>query len=175
MPIYERTPYAGELVFTAFSGSHQDAIRKGMAARVNMDENSYWDVPYLPIDPHDVGRQYEGIIRINSQSGKGGAAFIMEQEYGVIMPKAMHTVFGSLVKTAADKAQRELQNSEIYDVFTQHWIGKKSPLTLLDISETHTGIPSLSPRAMIFLLYSRSSSSSCAVPSRTMNSLLPIG
>jgi 2-isopropylmalate synthase len=137
MPIYQRTPYAGELVFTAFSGSHQDAIRKGMAARVNVDENTYWDVPYLPIDPHDVGRQYEGIIRINSQSGKGGAAFIMEQEYGVIMPKAMHTVFGSLVKNAADKAQRELQNSEIYDVFTQHWIGKKSPLTLLDISETH--------------------------------------
>lgn len=137
MPIYERTPYAGELVFTAFSGSHQDAIRKGMAARVNMDENAYWDVPYLPIDPHDVGRQYEGIIRINSQSGKGGAAFIMEQEYGVIMPKAMHTVFGALVKDAADKAQRELQNSEIFDVFTEHWIGKKSPLSLLDISETH--------------------------------------
>src|SRR5574344_2618331 len=117
MEIHPRTPYVGELVYTAFSGSHQDAIRKGMAARVGKADNEYWDVPYLPIDPHDVGRQYEGIIRINSQSGKGGAAFIMEQDYGISMPKAMQPVFGNLVKEAADKAQRELKPQEVYDVF----------------------------------------------------------
>ncbi len=137
MEIHPRTPYSGELVFTAFSGSHQDAIRKGMAARVNMPENAYWDVPYLTFDPHDIGRQYEGIIRINSQSGKGGAAFIMEQDFGIVMPKAMHPVFGELVKNAADKAQRELQPKEIYDVFEKTWLKSKSPLDVLEISERH--------------------------------------
>lgn len=137
MEIHPRTPYSGELVFTAFSGSHQDAIRKGMAARVNMPENAYWDVPYLTFDPHDIGRQYEGIIRINSQSGKGGAAFIMEQDFGIVMPKAMHPVFGELIKNAADKAQRELQPKEIYDVFEKTWLKSKSPLDVLEISERH--------------------------------------
>lgn len=137
MEIHPRSPYAGELVFTAFSGSHQDAIRKGMAARVGKSENEYWDVPYLTIDPHDIGRQYEGIIRINSQSGKGGAAFIMENNYGICMPKAMHAVFGALVKKAADKAQRELQVSEIYDVFESAWLKTKSPLNIIQITEQH--------------------------------------
>lgn len=137
MEIHPRTPYSGELVFTAFSGSHQDAIRKGMAARVNMEENAYWDVPYLTFDPHDIGRQYEGIIRINSQSGKGGAAFIMEQDYGLVLPKAMHPVFGGLVKDAADKAQRELKPAEIYNVFEKKWLNTKSPLNILEITEKH--------------------------------------
>ena len=137
MEIHPRTPYSGELVFTAFSGSHQDAIRKGMAARVNMEENAYWDVPYLTFDPHDIGRQYEGIIRINSQSGKGGAAFIMEQDYGLVLPKAMHPVFGGLVKDAADKAQRELKPVEIYNVFEKTWLNTKSPLNILEITEKH--------------------------------------
>lgn len=137
MEIHPRTPYSGELVFTAFSGSHQDAIRKGMAARVNMEENAYWDVPYLTFDPHDIGRQYEGIIRINSQSGKGGAAFIMEQDYGLVLPKAMHPVFGGLVKDAADKAQRELKPAEIYNVFEKTWLNTKSPLNILEITEKH--------------------------------------
>ncbi|MBQ1627883.1 MAG: 2-isopropylmalate synthase [Treponema sp.] len=137
MPIHPRTPYSGELVFTAFSGSHQDAIRKGMAARVNMKPNDYWDVPYLTFDPHDIGRQYEGIIRINSQSGKGGAAFIMEQDYGIVMPKAMHPVFGELIKNAADKAQRELQPKEIYAVFEGAWLKTKSPLNVIEITERH--------------------------------------
>lgn len=137
MNIHPRTPYSGELVFTAFSGSHQDAIRKGMAARVKMAPNSYWDVPYLTFDPHDIGRQYEGIIRINSQSGKGGAAFIMEQDYGIVMPKAMHPVFGELVKKAADKAQRELKPAEIYDVFENAWLKTKTPLNILEISQRH--------------------------------------
>ena len=137
MEIHPRTPYSGELVFTAFSGSHQDAIRKGMAARVNMEENAYWDVPYLTFDPHDIGRQYEGIIRINSQSGKGGAAFIMEQDYGLVLPKAMHPVFGGLVKDAADKAQRELKPAEIYNVFEKTWLNTKSLLNILEITEKH--------------------------------------
>jgi 2-isopropylmalate synthase len=137
MTVGPRVPYAGELVFTAFSGSHQDAIRKGMAARAKMEKDALWDVPYLPIDPHDIGRQYEGIIRINSQSGKGGAAYILEQDYGMILPKAMHTVLGEVVKTAADEAQRELKPAEIYDIFSRTWIGKNSPLKIIELNETH--------------------------------------
>ncbi len=137
MPIHPRTPYAGELVFTAFSGSHQDAIRKGMAARLKMPENAVWDVPYIPLDPHDIGRQYEGIIRINSQSGKGGAAFILESDYGILPPKGMHPVIGAVVKEAADKAQRELQPKEILEIFQKQWIGRTSPLKINELNETH--------------------------------------
>ncbi|MCQ2583270.1 MAG: 2-isopropylmalate synthase [Treponema sp.] len=137
MPIYERMPYVGELVFTAFSGSHQDAIRKGMAARVNMEPNALWDVPYLTIDPHDIGRQYEGIIRINSQSGKGGAAYILEKFFGVIVPKAMHPFLGNVIKNTSDKLQREISNQEVYDAFAEAWLNTKSPLTVKDITERH--------------------------------------
>lgn len=137
MKIDPRLPYAGELVFTAFSGSHQDAIRKGMAARAKMEKNAVWDVPYLTIDPHDIGRQYEGIIRINSQSGKGGAAYILEESFDVLLPKAMHPIFGDIVKSAADEAQRELMPNEIYDLFEKTWLGKHTPLEVLDIGETH--------------------------------------
>lgn len=137
MTVGPRVPYAGELVFTAFSGSHQDAIRKGMAARAKMEKDALWDVPYLPIDPHDIGRQYEGIIRINSQSGKGGAAYILEQDYGMILPKAMHTVLGEVVKTAADEAQCELKPAEIYDIFAKTWLGKNNPLKIVELNETH--------------------------------------
>ena len=137
MEIGPRTPYVGELVFTAFSGSHQDAIRKGMAARASMDKDALWDVPYLLIDPHDIGRQYEGIIRINSQSGKGGAAFILEQDYGISLPKAMHPAVGEAVKLAADKAQRELKPAEIYDIFVKQWLEAKGNLEIVDLAETH--------------------------------------
>lgn len=137
MEIHPRTPYSGELVYTAFSGSHQDAIRKGMAARAKMPENAVWDIPYLPIDPHDIGRQYEGIIRINSQSGKGGAAFILESDFGIVPPKAMHPDIGAVVKAAADKAQRELKPSEILEIFERQWIGLKSPLKIEELVETH--------------------------------------
>ena len=137
MEIPPRTPYAGELVFTAFSGSHQDAIRKGMAARANQKENALWDVPYLLIDPHDIGREYEGIIRINSQSGKGGSAYILEQEYGLVLPKAMHPSLGAVIKDAADKAQRELKSSEIYELFEKHWIKADKNLAIVDLAETH--------------------------------------
>ena len=137
MEIHPRTPYSGELVFTAFSGSHQDAIRKGMAARVTRDENAYWDVPYLTCDPHDIGRQYEGIIRINSQSGKGGAAYILEQDFGICAPKAMHPAIGAVIQKQADKLQRELQPDEIYEFFAEKWLNTKAPLNVLEISERH--------------------------------------
>ena len=136
MEIFPRTPYVGDLVFTAFSGSHQDAIRKGMAARAKMDESALWDVPYLLIDPHDIGRQYEGIIRINSQSGKGGAAFILEQDYGLSVPKAMHPALGAVVKAAADEAQRELKPNEIYDLFERTWLKKRDTLSIVDLAQT---------------------------------------
>ena len=137
MEIHPRTPYSGELVFTAFSGSHQDAIRKGMAARATMDDNAYWDVPYLTFDPHDIGRQYEGIIRINSQSGKGGAAYILEQDFGICAPKAMHPAIGAVIQKQADKLQRELQPDEIYEFFAEKWLNTKAPLNVLEISERH--------------------------------------
>lgn len=137
MEINPRSPWAGELVFTAFSGSHQDAIRKGMAARTKMDKNALWDVPYLLIDPHDIGRQYEGIIRINSQSGKGGAAFVLESDYGIVLPKGMHPVVGEAVKTAADTAQRELKPQEIFDIFEKNWLENTKNITILDLNETN--------------------------------------
>jgi len=137
MEIPPRWPYAGELVFTAFSGSHQDAIRKGMAARKNQDKDAPWDVPYLPIDPTDIGSRYEAIIRINSQSGKGGSAWVLEENYGIYMPKAMHPALGKLVTAEADKLQRELQPSEIHAIFENHWLKIQSPLKILDLNETH--------------------------------------
>lgn len=141
MPIHPRHPYAGELVFTAFSGSHQDAIRKGMAARSVLGPDAVWDIPYLPIDPHDVGREYEEIIRINSQSGKGGAAWILEQDYGIYLPKAMHPALGAAITETADKAQKELSPSEIYAVFAERWLNRREPLCILDIAETHLDTP----------------------------------
>lgn len=138
MSIPPRQPYCGELVFSAFSGSHQDAIRKALSARSKLhDINAKWEVPYLPIDPRDVGREYEEIIRINAQSGKGGAAWILEQDFGVLLPKAMQQFVGNAVKTKADSLQRELSSAEVYDVFAAGWLNKTEPLTVLDLSETH--------------------------------------
>ncbi|MDY3132117.1 MAG: 2-isopropylmalate synthase [Treponema sp.] len=137
MNIHPRTPYSGELVFTSFSGGHQDAIRKAMAFREKQSKNFLWDVPYLPIDPHDIGRQYEGIIRINSQSGKGGAAFILETNFGIMAPKNMHPIIGDVVKKAADELQRELSSAEVYDLFAEKWLNTKSPLNVLEITEKH--------------------------------------
>lgn len=137
MEIYPRTPYAGELVFTAFSGSHQDAISKGIAARKKMDRNSLWDVPYLALDPHDIGREYEGIIRINSQSGKGGAAYILEHNFGIIAPKAMHPILGAVITSRADRLGSELEPNAVYDIFAEKWLKTKYPLNILEISERH--------------------------------------
>ena len=121
MRVPERQPYAGELVFTAFSGSHQDAINKGMQY-MRDSGTEYWEIPYLPIDPADVGRQYEPIIRINSQSGKGGAAFVMQTVFGYNLPKAMHPEFGALVKAECDRVGRELSSDELFGVFRRHYL-----------------------------------------------------
>ena len=139
MTLHPRSPYAGELVFTAFSGSHQDAIRKAINARIaaNLGVNDEWDVPYLAIDPHDIGREYNGIIRINSQSGKGGAAYILETMFGIAAPKAMQSVIGAVVKAQADELQRELSPNEVYDIFAETWLYTKSPLNVLEITERH--------------------------------------
>jgi len=126
MKVHERHPYAGELVFTAFSGSHQDAINKGTEYMKNY-ESEYWEVPYLPIDPADIGRQYEPIIRINSQSGKGGAAFIMHQNFGYHLPKPMHAEFGAYVKKACDEAGREISAEEVFVLFEEEYINVKTP------------------------------------------------
>lgn len=121
MKIGERQPYIGELVFTAFSGSHQDAINKGV--KYCKDTNSdYWEVPYIPIDPADVGRQYEPIIRINSQSGKGGAAYVMEHNFGYELPKKMHPEFGALVQIKCDELGRELVPKELFEVFKDNYL-----------------------------------------------------
>ncbi|MBU3159649.1 2-isopropylmalate synthase [Clostridium frigoris] len=126
MKVHERHPYAGKLVFTAFSGSHQDAIKKGFKARKD-ERNNFWEIPYLPIDPHDVGRDYEEVIRINSQSGKGGAAFILENEFGFILPKAMQADFGNIVKIKTDLLGTELLGNQIYDLFEKEYLNLKTP------------------------------------------------
>lgn len=129
MKVHERTPYAGDLVFTAFSGSHQDAIKKGTDYMAESGSVK-WEVPYLPISPADVGREYEPIIRINSQSGKGGAAFIMQQMFGYNMPKGMHPEFGYYVKKEADKKGKELTPEEILSLFEHQYLKVNSPYTL---------------------------------------------
>jgi 2-isopropylmalate synthase len=130
LKVHPRHPYAGQLVFTAFSGSHQDAINKGVNF-MQKEQSPYWEVPYLPIDPADLGRQYEPIIRINSQSGKGGAAFIMHQNFGYILPKAMHPEFGKLVKRACDQAGREISPQEVFDIFNAEYLTVAEPYNLL--------------------------------------------
>ena len=121
MRVPERQPYAGSLAFTAFSGSHQDAIRKGYEYMKNSG-TSYWEVPYLPINPADLHREYEPVIRINSQSGKGGAAFVLQQAMGYNLPKEMHPEFGNIVKAAADRYGDELTSQQIVDLFHSEYI-----------------------------------------------------
>lgn len=130
MKVHERHPYAGDLVFTAFSGSHQDAINKGMNAQ-DAAPGARWQVPYLPIDPKDVGRTYEAIIRINAQSGKGGVAYILENEFGVAMPKAMHVEFGKIINDLADARGEELTPQQIYQVFMRTYLEITTPFQLL--------------------------------------------
>ena len=130
MKIGERQPYVGDLVFTAFSGSHQDAINKGFAY-VRETNSDKWEIPYLPIDPADVGRQYEPIIRINSQSGKGGAAFVMQNNFGYELPKAMHPEFGALVKAECDKLGRGLSPEELMGVFNKSYIDIEQKIWLV--------------------------------------------
>ncbi|MDX9813872.1 MAG: 2-isopropylmalate synthase [Sulfurimonas sp.] len=130
-----RHPYVGELVYTAFSGSHQDAINKGLADR-KASGDVFWEVPYLPIDPEDVGRSYEGIIRINSQSGKGGIAFVLEKNFGYSLPKAMHPEIGALVQEASDKKGEELSSDEIFAIFKQSYFDIDEHISLVDFTST---------------------------------------
>lgn len=125
MQVYDRQPYAGDLVFTAFSGSHQDAIAKGMAWREEK-ERDVWTVPYLPIDPQDVGRRYDSdVIRINSQSGKGGVSYILRQSHGINLPQKMREEVGYLVKDVSDKAHKELTPEWVYQIFADHYVNTK--------------------------------------------------
>ena len=125
LPIPARHPYAGKLVFTAFSGSHQDAINKGMQA-LQERQNPYWEVPYLPIDPSDIGRKYEPLVRINSQSGKGGVAFIMDSCFGYKLPKGMHKEFADVIQAISEK-QGEVEPEQIMEEFRKHYLEKKEP------------------------------------------------
>jgi 2-isopropylmalate synthase len=119
LPIHPRHPYAGDLVFTAFSGSHQDAIRKGFAAR---QENDVWEIPYLPIDPRDVGRSYDSVIRVNSQSGKGGVAYLLERDYGLSLPRRLQVEFSPLVQQVTDDTGKEVGAAEIWSLFEREYL-----------------------------------------------------
>jgi 2-isopropylmalate synthase len=133
MNVPPRQPYAGELVFTAFSGSHQDAIKKGLHARdaaKSRGEKPIWDVPYLAIDPHDIGRQYREVIRVNSQSGKGGVAYLLESEFGIILPKEMQREFGPLANDAVDRMGREVSAAELRDMFGREYLQRDHPWKL---------------------------------------------
>ncbi len=121
LKVHPRHPYAGELVYTAFSGSHQDAINKGMTA-IELTESELWEVPYLPIDPQDLGRTYESIIRINSQSGKGGVAYIMEREFGFKLPKDMHPGFGRVIQEVTDACGEELSAEMVFHTFEKEYL-----------------------------------------------------
>ena len=135
MKVHERTPYAGDLVFTASSGSHQDAISKGMTWLKEGKSGSRWDVPYLPIDPADVGREYESdVIRINSVSGKGGVAFVLKQQFGFALPEAMKEEVGYLIKGVSDRRHQELLPAEIFSIFEEAYM---NPRSVFDISECH--------------------------------------
>ena len=139
MKVYERQPYSGQLVFAAFSGSHQDAIAKGMKWR---EENKcpHWTVPYLPIDPQDVGRVYEtDVIRINSQSGKGGIGYLMETKFGFNIPPKMREQFGYLVKSVSDHKHKELAPEEVFDIFKEKYINIENPINIKEIHYAQTG------------------------------------
>ncbi len=132
MQVYDRTPYAGKLVFAAFSGSHQDAIAKGMKWRED-HTCRYWTVPYLPIDPKDVGREYEtDVIRINSQSGKGGIGYLLEHNYGYVLPAKMREDVGYTVKSYSDRSHKELSPEEVKDIFNKEYINIESPVKVDD-------------------------------------------
>jgi len=138
LPVHPRHPYAGELVFTAFSGSHQDAINKGLKALRTTDA-SVWEVPYLPIDPEDVGRSYEAVIRINSQSGKGGIAYVLEQDYGLSLPRRLQIEFSKAVQIIADREGKELMPEQIWDCFRTEYLDESGPVVFVD----HHDIPDL--------------------------------
>jgi 2-isopropylmalate synthase len=130
LPVHPRHPWAGDLVYTAFSGSHQDAIKKGMHEQ-QRSESETWDVPYLPIDPKDVGRNYEAIIRVNSQSGKGGVAYLLASEYGLDLPRGLQADFAQVVQAITDAQGGELSSAELHDLFQTTYLGVRDPYELV--------------------------------------------
>ena len=129
MPIHPRHPYVGDLVFTAFSGSHQDAIKKGFSAQ---DAHALWNLPYLPIDPADLGRSYDSVIRINSQSGKGGVAYLLETEYGVVMPRRLQVEFSAVVQRYTDAHGGEMEAADIWSLFAQTYLETRAPVQYIE-------------------------------------------
>jgi len=134
LPVHCRHPYVGDLVYTSFSGSHQDAIKKAFSAR---REDEIWDMPYLPIDPMDLGRSYEAVIRVNSQSGKGGIAYLLQSEYGVDLPRRMQIEFSAVVQKVTDETGRELSAGDIWQIFSDEYLGNQAPLALLGHDSSH--------------------------------------
>ncbi|MBR2512957.1 MAG: 2-isopropylmalate synthase [Halomonas sp.] len=130
LPVHPRHPYVGDLVFTAFSGSHQDAIKKGMADR-RANPDAVWDVPYLPIDPLDVGRSYEAVIRVNSQSGKGGVSYLLEQEHGIELPRRLSIEFSQVVQEVAERTSKEITSQMIYQAFADEYLEQRTPFNLV--------------------------------------------
>ncbi|WP_414731385.1 2-isopropylmalate synthase [Vineibacter terrae] len=137
LPVHPRHPYGGDLVFTAFSGSHQDAINKGFKA-LETSNSQVWDVPYLPIDPKDLGRSYEAIIRINSQSGKGGIAYILKNDYGIDMPRLLQVEFSKVIQRITDETGKEISPALIWDTFQKEYLRRTSPVEFFE----HTTVPS---------------------------------
>jgi 2-isopropylmalate synthase len=136
LPVHPRHPYGGDLVFTAFSGSHQDAINKGFKA-LQASNSKVWEVPYLPIDPADLGRSYEAIIRINSQSGKGGIAYILKTDYGIDMPRLLQVEFSKTIQQIADETGKEIQSALIWDTFRREYLENRTPFDFVG----HTTVP----------------------------------
>ena len=124
LPVHPRHPYVGDLVFTSFSGSHQDAIKKAFSAR---KEDDIWEMPYLPIDPHDLGRSYEAVIRVNSQSGKGGISYLLEAEYGISMPRRLQIEFSQVVQEVTDSTGKEVRAEDIWNIFSDEYLQATSP------------------------------------------------
>jgi len=137
LPVHPRHPYAGDLVFTAFSGSHQDAIKKGLNA-LEKSNNPEWEVPYLPIDPADLGRSYEAVVRINSQSGKGGIAFILEKDHGVSLPRRLQINLSEKVQKVADETGKEVMSRDIWKVFEKNYIAVKGKIELMNYALSST-------------------------------------
>jgi 2-isopropylmalate synthase len=137
--VHPRHPYAGELVFTAFSGSHQDAIKKGLAAQRDAEAagRELWEVPYLPIDPADVGRTYEAVIRVNSQSGKGGIAFLLERDYGLALPRLLQIEFSQAIQRITDATGKELSAAEIRAAFDREYVMADEPVAYIDHRAQH--------------------------------------
>jgi len=141
MEVPPRHPYAGELVFTAFSGSHQDAIKKGLAERERLGAEHPWDVPYLSIDPADIGREYRDVIRVNSQSGKGGVAFLLQSEFGIELPKELQREFGPIANNQVDRLGREVSGAELKGMFWDEYIDRPTPWALSQFeTETRNGL-----------------------------------